>query len=128
MSIQAERDLSKLVKRDEVERTAARAPSWWAAPASSVVGDDDTLLVASASPSPWPRRVTSRCCRRARPRSRRCQRSEMAPDRITHDRQATVVVDGSTIILKADGDIRIRAGGEVQITGGLFVKINCSGG
>jgi type VI secretion system secreted protein VgrG len=130
MSIQAERDLSKLVKRDEVERTGGSRTILVGGARSSVVGDDDTLLVGErftlamaktgdlAVLSPGTAEVE------ALPTL-----LEMAPDRITLTTgKATVVVDGSTIILKADGDIRIRAGGEVQITGGPFVKINCSGG
>ena len=39
--------------------------------------------------------------------------------------KATIVLDGATISLKADGDIKLKAGGEVVIHGGPFVKINC---
>ena len=39
--------------------------------------------------------------------------------------KATIVLDGAPISLKADGDIKVKAGGEVVIHGGPFVKINC---
>ena len=39
--------------------------------------------------------------------------------------KATVEIDGANILLKADGDINLKAGGDVVIHGGPFVKINC---
>ncbi len=124
--LRAQRDLQKLVKRNETERTGGSRSISVGGSRSAVIGASDTTLVGSklsivmakpkdlgpddAAPSAPPTET----------------KIEMIDEKITLTTgKATIELDGDTITLKADGGIRIRAGGEVNIAGGPFVKINC---
>jgi type VI secretion system secreted protein VgrG len=125
--MQAQRDLSKLVKRNETERTGANRTIVVGANRSSVIGAVDTTLVGAkyslAMVTPKKLHIEQMGEPEVEPLTTMV---EMIDNKITLTTgKATVVLDGATITLKADGDIKIGAGGEVIIHGGPFVKINC---
>jgi type VI secretion system secreted protein VgrG len=125
--VQAERDLSKLVKHNETERTGASRTVVVGANRSSVIGAIDTTLVGAkyslVMATPKALHIEKMGEPDVEPLATMI---EMIDNKITLTTgKATVVLDGPTITLKADGDIKIGAGGEVVIHGGPFVKINC---
>jgi type VI secretion system secreted protein VgrG len=125
--IQAQRDLSKLVKRNEAERTGANRSIVVGANRSSAIGANDSTLVGAkyslAIVQPKPIDINGDGEPDIVPQQTLV---EMVDGKITLTTgKATIELDGPTITLKADGDIRIKAGGEVNIQGGPFVKINC---
>lgn len=125
--IQAQRDLSKLVKRDETERTGKNRTVVVGGNRSAVVGADDTTLVGAkysvAIVEPKELAILKLGAPEVTPTT---TLMEMEDGRIVLTTgKASVVLDGADITLKADGDIAIKAGGEVVIQGGPFVKINC---
>jgi type VI secretion system secreted protein VgrG len=125
--MQAQRDLSKLVKRNETERTGANRTMVVGANRSSVVGAVDTTLVGSKYVLVMAKPKDLRVEQMGEPDVEKQETMiEMVDQRITMTTgKATIVLDGGTITLKADGDIKLKAGGEVVIHGGPFVKINC---
>jgi len=125
--MQAQRDLSKLVKRNETERTGANRTMVVGANRSSVIGAVDTTLVGSKYSLVMAKPKDLQVEKMGQPEVEPLKTMiEMVDEKITLTTgKATVVLDGATITLKADGDIKIKAGGEVVIHGGPFVKINC---
>ncbi|UQA55603.1 type VI secretion system Vgr family protein [Polyangium aurulentum] len=125
--IQAQRDLSKLVKVHETERTGANRTMVVGANRSSVVGGVDATVVGSkySLVMATPKDLKVEAMGQPEVEAKETM-IEMVDEKITLTTgKATVVLDGSTITLKADGNIEIKAGGEVVIHGGPFVKINC---
>ncbi|MDI1436435.1 type VI secretion system Vgr family protein [Polyangium sorediatum] len=125
--VQAQRDLSKLVKRNETERTGANRTMVVGANRSSVVGAVDTTLVGSKYTLVMAKPKDLKVEAMGSPDVEKQETMiEMVDGKITLTTgKATIVLDGATITLKADGDINLKAGGEVVIHGGPFVKINC---
>ncbi|MEZ4293743.1 MAG: type VI secretion system tip protein TssI/VgrG [Polyangiaceae bacterium] len=125
--IQAQKDLSKLVKHNESERTGANRTVIVGASRSSVVGATDATLVGAkytvAMVTPKDLNVLKGTDPDVTPTTTMI---EMVDGKITLTTgKATVELDGKNILLKADGDINLKAGGDVVIHGGPFVKINC---
>jgi type VI secretion system secreted protein VgrG len=125
--IQAQKDLSKLVKNNESERTGANRTVIVGANRSSVVGANDSTLVGAkysvAMVTPKDLKILKGQDPDITPTTTMI---EMVDNKITLTTgKATVEIDGANILLKADGDINLRAGGDVVIHGGPFVKINC---
>lgn len=125
--IQAERDMSQLVKRHETERTGADRTMIVGSNRSSVVGKTDTTLVGEKFSVTMISAKDLHIAKMGEPDfSPLATTIEMVDGKITLTTgKASVTLDGSTITLNADGDIKIKAGGEVVIQGGPFVKINC---
>jgi len=124
--IQAQKDLSKLVKHNESERTGANRTIIVGANRSSVVGANDAALVGKkysvAMVTPKELHVLKGQEPDVTPTTTMI---EMVDGKITLTTgKATIEIDGANILLKADGDINLRAGGDVVIHGGPFVKIN----
>ena len=124
--IQAQKDLSKLVKNNESERTGANRTVIVGANRSSVVGANDATLVGAkysvAMVSPKDLKILKGQDPDVTPTTTMI---EMVDNKITLTTgKATIEIDGANILLKADGDINLRAGGDVVIHGGPFVKIN----
>ena len=125
--MQAQRDLQKLVKRNETERTGANRTQIVGANRSSVIGAVDTTLVGSKYTLVMAKPKDLKVEAMGEPDVEKQETMiEMVEGKITLTTgKATIVLDGATISLKADGDIKVKAGGEVVIHGGPFVKINC---
>jgi len=117
ISIQAQRDLSKLVKMDEVERTGgSRTISVGRSRKATVSGMDSTVVgvrhevvVKDESGAHPPTSLT------------------MSDRRVVYTTgQASLTFDGPDVTLEAEGNITIVArSGDVTIKGGPNVKINC---
>jgi len=125
--IQAQKDLSKLVKHNESERTGANRTIIVGANRSSVVGANDAALIGQkysvAMVTPKELNILKGQDPDVTPTT---TMMEMVDGKITLTTgKATIEIDGGNILLKADGDINLRAGGDVVIHGGPFVKINC---
>ena len=116
VSIRAQRDLHKLVKANEIERTGAdrtiavgkRRTATVGAVDATFVGERHSVVVASAA-GQTPTRL------------------EMTDRRIVFTTgEATVTFDGPDLTLEAQGNITIVAHtGDVILRGGPNVKINC---
>jgi type VI secretion system secreted protein VgrG len=124
--IQAQKDLSKLVKHNEEERTGANRTMIVGANRSSIIGAADGTLVGAKYTVMMAKPKELHILKLGAPEVEQLKTSiEMVEGKITFTTgQATVELDGSKITLKADGDIKIKAGGDVIIHGGPFVKIN----
>ncbi len=125
--IQAQKDLNKLVKHNESERTGANRTVIVGANRSSIVGVNDATLVGKkhsvAMVTPKELNILKGADPDVTPTTTMI---EMVDGKITLTTgKATVEIDGANILLKADGDINLKAGGDVVIHGGPFVKINC---
>lgn len=125
--IQAQKDLSKLVKHNEEERTGANRTMIVGANRSSIVGAVDGTLVGAKYSVVMATPKELHIAKMGSPEVEAKKTSiEMSEDKITLTTgKATVEIDGAKITLKADGDIKLSAGGDVVIHGGPFVKINC---
>jgi type VI secretion system secreted protein VgrG len=117
--IQAQKNLQKLVKANETERTGANRTISVGANRSAVIGAVDstvvgtkhTMHIAQANPPP-PIPPTG---------------LDMSDKKISYTTgEATIAFDGPDITLEAKGTITIKStGGDVIILGGPAVKINC---
>jgi len=118
--IQAQRDLDKLVKADETERTGANRSIAVGANRTSIIGANDTTLVGATH------RVTIAQPQEPPP-SIPPTTFEMQDKKIGYSTgEASITFDGPNITIEAKGNITIRStGGDVIIKGGPNVKINC---
>jgi type VI secretion system secreted protein VgrG len=115
LSMRAQRDLQKLVRANEVERTGTDRTIAVGKNRTATVGAVDTTYVASRH---------SVVVGAAGGESTSL---EMTDRKITYTTgEATVAFDGPDILLEAKGNITIVAhSGDVVIRGGPNVKINC---
>jgi type VI secretion system secreted protein VgrG len=125
--VQAQKDLSKLVKHDETERTGATRTIVVGKDRSSIVAAVDTTLVGEKYQLVIVKPKELNIAKMAEPEVEAKETMiEVVDQRITMTTgKATVELDGDTITLKADGNIKIKAGSDVVVHGGPFVKINC---
>ncbi|MBK8258632.1 MAG: type VI secretion system tip protein VgrG [Polyangiaceae bacterium] len=125
--IQAQKDLNKLVKHNESERTGANRTVIVGANRNSVIGANDSTLVGAKYSVSMVTPKELNILKGGDPDvSPTTTMIEMVDGKITLTTgKATVELNGKDILLKADGDINLKAGGDVVIHGGPFVKINC---
>lgn len=115
-SIHAQKDLTKLVKNNEDERTGSNRTISVGQNRTSTIGATDAILVGSKYS------VAMGAAGGAAP----VTTIEMVEGRITLSTgKASIELDGDKITLKAEGDINLKAGGDLVIQGGPFVKLNC---
>jgi len=125
--IQAQKDLNKLVKHNETERTGVNRSIIVGVNRNSTIGVNDSTLVGKkysvAMVTPKELHILKGQEPEVTPTT---TLMEMEDGKITLTTgKATIEIDGPDITLKADGDINLKAGGDVVIHGGPFVKINC---
>jgi type VI secretion system secreted protein VgrG len=117
--MQAQRDLQKLVKNNESERTGANRTIVVGANRSAVIAANDATLVGVkhrltiAQPKEPPPSIPPTSI-------------DMSDKKLSYTTgEATIIFDGPNITLEAKGNITIKStGGDVIIKGGPNVKIN----
>ncbi|HSN98328.1 MAG TPA: type VI secretion system tip protein TssI/VgrG [Candidatus Nanopelagicales bacterium] len=117
ISIQAQRDLTKLVKMDEVERTGGSRSVTVGRSRKTTVGAMDSTVVG----------VRHEVVVKAEGGSHPPTSLTMSDRKIVYTTgQASLTFDGPDVTLEAEGNITIIArSGDVVIKGGPNVKINC---
>ncbi len=118
--MQAQRDLQKLVKNNETERTGVNRTIVVGANRSTIVGANDMTMVGQkhrltiAQPKEPPPSIPPTTY-------------DMSDKKICYTTgEASITFDGPNITLEAKGNITIRStGADVIIQGGPNVKINC---
>lgn len=118
--MQAQRDLQKLVKNNETERTGVNRTIVVGANRSTIVGANDSTMVGVkhrltiAQPKEPPPSIPPTTY-------------DMSDKKICYTTgEASITFDGPNITLEAKGNITIRStGADVIIQGGPNVKINC---
>lgn len=118
--IKAQKDLQKLVKNNETERTGGDRAVEVGLNRTAIVGENDATLVGQ-------RHTLMITQAKGAPPSAAPTSFDMVEKKITYTTgDATLTFDGSDITLEAKGNITIRStGGDVIIKGGPNVKINC---
>ncbi len=106
VNVQAERDLEKLVKHDEVVTVGRERRTHIGTVDATRVGERHTVTVAGSGTPTY---------------------SELSDKRIHFSTgEASITLDGPNITLQAKGKILLHStGGDVELLGGPWVKINC---
>jgi type VI secretion system secreted protein VgrG len=118
--VQAQKDLQKLVKNNETERTGVNRTIAVGANRTATIGVNDTTIVGVkhrltiAQPKEPPPSIPPTTF-------------DMSDKKLSYTTgEASIIFDGPNITLEAKGNITIRSkGGDVIIQGGPNVKINC---
>lgn len=125
--MQAQKDLSKLVKRNESERTGANRWRVVGTNKTAVIGANDTTEVGVKSTLVMAEMQDLQILKQGTPElSLKKTKVEMSDKKIlltTGD--ATILLDGPDIFIEAKDAIGILAEGEVIIQGGPNVYLNC---
>jgi type VI secretion system secreted protein VgrG len=125
--MQAQKDLSKLVKRNESERTGANRTFVIGANRSSTIGVNDTIEVGVKHTTVIAEPNDLQILRLGTPDvTPKKTKVEMSDKKIllTTD-EATILLDGPNIYVEAKDAINILAEGQVIIQGGPNVYLNC---
>jgi type VI secretion system secreted protein VgrG len=126
VSLRAERDLTKLVVREEKEHIGGDRVSVIGAHLGTTVGVEDTITVGSMHELRMARITNLHAAGMGQPDLEPLDtRREIIAKRITLTTGgATIVLDGPNITVTAQREVRIKAGGTVTIQGQPYVQIN----
>jgi type VI secretion system secreted protein VgrG len=128
--VQAQRDMQKLVKRDETERTGEnRALVVGKSRSSIVAGVDETLVGVKYSVQMMdpPSEADLKILALGKPEvSPAPTKIELVDGKIlVTSGDATATFEDDSIVFEARGQITFKAGGDIVVKGGSDIKINC---
>ena len=128
--VQAQRDLQKLVKRNETERTGQNRATVIGGNRSTIVARIDATMVGTKyslqmmeEPSPSDLKILEMQKPDVKPAPTKIELVD-AKILVTSGK-ATSTFEGRDITFEAKGQITFKAGGDIVVSGGSDIKINC---